>query len=148
MKLFVFVLLQVFFDSLHWIILTSHVFVYLFLLFLTSTVPCSWCLTSLQVLDIVFAELFWGIIWDLGWLSLSCYSQYLKAWLWMVEKPYNLICVYSCALPLIEESFWAFASQNTFSLTLYYRGVKGVAFSTRWAPCFWAVSRYCPASLK
>ena len=60
MELFVFVLLQVvfFFDSLYWIILTSNVFVDLVLLFVTSAIPCSWCLISLQVLDIVFAELF------------------------------------------------------------------------------------------
>lgn len=54
--LFVFALLQVqFFDSPYWVILTSHVFVHLFLF---SVVSCSRCLISLHVLEIVSAELF------------------------------------------------------------------------------------------
>lgn len=149
MEMFVFVLLQMcgFFNSLYWIILTSYVcgsvFVfcdfYYFLLMECYFFVCA---------RLVFAELFWGTIWDLGWLSLPFYSGYLKAWLWLGEKPCNLICVDSCALPTVKESLWAFASQNTFSRLLYSCGVDGVAFPTRRIPCFWTISRYYPVSLK
>lgn len=52
------------FNSLYWVILTSHVFVNLFFIFcffspfVISSVSYLWCLISLCVLDIVFAELF------------------------------------------------------------------------------------------
>lgn len=57
-----------FLDSIYCVILTSHVFVDLFLFSVILTVSCSWCLPALHVLDIVSAGSLWGAIWNPGWL--------------------------------------------------------------------------------